>query len=211
MSASTLEIPDNLELNFPNSLIPSIAFSKLEDKKQFVFSVSSKGMEHAHFFKCMHLLNHALNITPDYVNVRAAEINPTAMFATFEHPQQRGTFWNFPNENKNRVLSDDERGARFDGGYEVKNAPIIIDKLIRELHAMGLITSEDFSSARQMLSQSGLEAKVYRGQFTFPDRELIPTHQVNGYGMPSATAKYITSQLPSKPVHAAKPTHGLVP
>ena len=149
-------------------------------------------------------LRQSLDQTPDYANVRSAEVN-TGDWRNFTDPKGIEPDWNYPNTKGRHNLSGGKH-ATIDG-IRRDNIATVAVKSLRELRAMGAIDETDYKSALTQIAMAdiGSVTPVTSEPKYKPGAEHVPSYRVNGYGMSRASQDYLAAD-PPKPVVAEPDT-----
>jgi hypothetical protein len=150
-----------------------------------------------HYWEVAKKLKQSLDQTPDYANVRSAEVKTTVGSGSFSDPKGIEQDWNYPNTRGRHNLSGGQH-ATIDT-IRRDNIATVAAKSLRELKAMGAIDEVDYKSGLSRIAMAGI------GEIRPPEQdpkyragaENIPSHKANGYGMGRATADYLETKPPS--------------
>ena len=146
-------------------------------------------------------LRQSLDQTPDYANVRSAEVN-TGNWRSFNDPKGIEPDWDYPNTKGRHNLSGGTH-ATIDG-IRRDNIATVAVKSLRELRAMGAIGETDYKSALTQVAMADIGAvtPVTHEPKYKPGAEHVPSYRAHGYGMSRETQDYLAAD-PPKPAVAA--------
>lgn len=141
-------------------------------------------------------LKQSLDQTPDYANVRSAEVKSN--WQNFVDPDGQQPDWNYPNTSGRHNLSGGKH-ATIDT-IRREHIATVAAKSLRELRAMGAIDETDYKAGLSQVAMAGI------GQVRSPSddpkyksgSEMVPSYECHGYGMSRATREYLAAKPPPK-------------